>query len=76
MLQSNTQRVYWLYKVGNSVTLTDMQTKLAQLKHILDTPVVSVVAVQVNCQRQCPDNAELMKTLQPQLEALATVEVQ
>ena len=71
-----TQRVYWLYKVGNSVTLTDMQTKLAQLKHILDTPVVSVVALQVNCQRQCPDNTELMQSLQPQLEALATVGVQ
>ncbi|WP_218352555.1 exosortase [Alteromonas lipotrueiana] len=69
------QRVFWLYKVGNSITLTDMQTKLAQLTHLLDTPVVSVMAVQVNCQRQCPDNNQLKQDLMPQLQAIANIEV-
>lgn len=69
------QRVFWLYRVGESLTTTDMQTKLAQLKQVFSTPVASAVILQVSCGRDCDDTQQLQQALKTQLAALGQVEV-
>ncbi len=72
---SSAQKVFWLYRVGQRTTLTDMDTKLAQLTGLLNTPVVSVFALQVSCPRTCPATAQITKDLASQLSALERIEV-